>query len=146
MAAASVLRMAIQITILPVVGHLLGPRAYGQVALVSPFIFFAMLLLDAGLGACIIRAKEVTKEMEGTVLCFSCGLSLLLILFFALFSYPIGLLMREPLFPLLLIAMSSILLLAAVNIVPAALLLRAKHYDWIALSDVASRYCQYRRH
>jgi O-antigen/teichoic acid export membrane protein len=138
MGAASMLRMAIQIAIFPIVGHLLGPRAYGQVALVSPFVFFAMLLLDAGLAGCIIRAKDVTKELEGTVLCFSCGISLLLILFFTLFCYPIGLLMREPLFPVLLMGMSSILLLAALNIVPAALLLRAKRYDSIALSDIAS--------
>lgn len=138
MAAASLLRIAIQIVILPIIGRLLGPKAYGQVALVSPFIFFSMLLAGSGLGACIVRAKEVTKELEGTVFWFSLGLSLLLVIFFALFAYPIGLVMHEPLFPYLLVGMSSLLLFAALNIVPAALLLRTNRYEYIALSDVAS--------
>ena len=138
MAATSVLRVAIQILILPIIGRLLGPQAYGQVALVSPFVFFAMMLAESGFGACIVNANEVTKELEGTVLCFSAGLSTLIILLFAIFAYPAGMVMHEPMFPFLLISMSSILLLAAFAIVPTALLLRAKRYDFVALSDVAS--------
>ena len=138
MALASTLRAIIQIAILPIIGRILGPRAYGQMALVAPFIFFAILLAKSGLGICIVRAERVTKEIEGTVFCFSAGLSLFLIALFALLAYPVGHLLGEPLFPPLLLGMSSILLLAALNIVPAALLLREKRYNCIALSDLAS--------
>jgi O-antigen/teichoic acid export membrane protein len=51
-------------------------------------------------------------------------------------AYPVGRLLGEPLFPPLLVGMSSILLLAAMNIVPAALLVREKR-NCIALSDLA---------
>jgi O-antigen/teichoic acid export membrane protein len=138
MALASTLRVVVQITILPIIGRLLGPRAYGQIALVAPFIFFAMLLAESGLGICIVRAERVTKELEGTVFCFSACFSLFLIAVFALLAYPVGHLMHEPLFPALLLGMSSILVLAALNIVPAGLLLREKRYSCIALSDLAS--------
>jgi O-antigen/teichoic acid export membrane protein len=138
MALASTLRAIIQITILPIIGRILGPHAYGQMALVSPFIFFAMLLAESGLGICIVRAERVTKELEGTVFCFSAGFSLFLITLFAMLAYPVGHLLGEPLFPPLLVGMSSILLLAALNIVPAALLLREKRYNCIALSDLVS--------
>jgi len=140
MAAASALRVAIQVAILPIIGRLLGPHAYGQIALVSPFIIFAMLLAESGLGACIVRANEVTKELRGTVFCFSAALSLVVIAIFAALAYPLGSLLHEPLFPALLMGMSCTLLFAALTIVPAAILVRTKHYDWIALSDVVSTF------
>jgi O-antigen/teichoic acid export membrane protein len=138
MALASTLRAMIQITILPIIGRILGPHAYGQMALVSPFIFFSMLLAESGLGICIVRAERVTKELEGTIFCFSASFSFFLFTLFATLAYPVGHLVREPLFPALLLGMSSILLLATLNIVPAALLLREKRYNWIALSDLVS--------
>lgn len=138
MAAASLLRIAIQICILPIIGRLLGPVAYGQIALVTPFIFFAMLLAESGLGACIVRADEVSSELQGSIFCFSAGFSLLIIALFATIAYPVGRWINEPAFPALLLGMSSILLLASLNIVPASILLRDKRYGWIALSDFAS--------
>ena len=138
MTGASVLRVAIQITILPIIGRLLGPHAYGEIALVSPFIIFAMVIAESGLGACIVRAERLSKELQGTVFCFSTFVSLLIITIFAILAYPLGLILGEPTFPYLLMGMSSILLLAAFIIVPAALLLRNKEYSWIALSDVVA--------
>lgn len=138
MAAASAVRVSIQILVLPVIGRLLGPEAYGQVALVSPFIFFSMLLAESGLGACIVRAEETSAALEGTVFCFSAAFSAAFVALFAILAYPLGHLMGRHSFPPLLMGMSSILLLAALNVVPAARLLRAKKYKWIAASDVAS--------
>ena len=138
MAGASVLRIAIQIALLPLIGRLLGPVAYGQIALVAPFVFFAMTLAESGLGTCLVRADEATPALQGTIFCFSTALSLTIILAFAALAYPLGAVVHEPAFPALLMGMSVILLLAAVYIVPAGLLLRAKRYDIMALSDVAS--------
>jgi len=138
MASASALRVAIQAIILPVVGRILGPHAYGEIALVSPFIFFSMLLAESGLGSVIVKTDRLTKELEGTVFCFSGFFSIVFMLLFALFAYPIGYVMHEPMFAPLLMSMSSVLLLASLNVVPAALLLRGKKYNWIAISDVIS--------
>lgn len=138
LAAASVLRVAMQIIAFPIIGHILGPQAYGQVALVSPFIFLAMIIAESGLGACIIRAETLTKALEGAIFSFSFGLACCIALVFAGLAYPLGQWLGEPTFPTLLMGMSGILLLAAVNVVPAARLLRARRYDWVASSDVAS--------
>jgi O-antigen/teichoic acid export membrane protein len=137
-AAASFLRVAIQILMFPVIGRLLGPVAFGQIALVSPFILFAMLLSESGLGACIVRADHVSPQLEGTVFCFAAGFGLLTIALFAAIAHPIGRLVQEPTFPALLLAMSSILFLSSFSIVPAAQLVRDHRYKWIALSDLAS--------
>jgi PST family polysaccharide transporter len=138
MVSASALRVAVQIAILPIVGRILGPHAYGQIALVSPFIFFSLLLAESGLGICIVRAHELSKALEGTVFCFSVGVSLILIGIFALLAHPLGHLLNEASFPALLMGMSSIMFLASLNVVPASLLLRAKRYGWMAVSDIAS--------
>jgi PST family polysaccharide transporter len=138
MAAASAVRVAIQIMILPIIGRLLGPHAYGQIALVSPFIFFSMMLAESGLGAVIVRTRNLSDALEGTVFSFSAGFSVLFIALFAALAWPIGYILSEPSFPSLLLAMSSILMLASLNIVPSALLLRAKRYNFVALSDIIS--------
>ena len=137
-ALASALRITVQVAVLPVIGRILGPDVYGQMALVAPFIFFSMILVESGLGACIVRAGHVTPALEGTVFCFSAVLSLVFIGLFALVAHPLGIYLQQPEVPGLLMGLSSILLLASFNIVPAALLLRARQYNWIAASDVAS--------
>ena len=141
MVAASFLRAAVQVAVLPIIGRLLGPQVYGQIALVSPFIFFAMLLAESGLGACLVRAPVVSAELEGTILVFSGTFSLIVIAVFAALAMPLGRLLNAPEFPSLLLGMSGILLLASLNIVPGSLLLRAKRYDWMALSDIVSSVC-----
>jgi len=141
MASASAVRVAIQIIILPVIGRLLGPKAYGQIALVSPFIYFSMLLAESGLGAVIVRADRLSKELEGTIFCFSTVLSVVFIAIFAALAYPLGRLMGEPMFPPLLIGMSGTLLLASLNIVPAGLILRKKKYKLMAAVDLVSTLC-----
>ena len=78
MALASTLRVITQIAVLPIIGHILGPHAYGQMALVSPFIFFAMLLAESGLGICIVRAERVTK---GSLKVLSSAFLLVLVFF-----------------------------------------------------------------
>lgn len=140
MAMARALRVIVQVISLPILGRILGPHSYGQLALVTPFIYFSMLIAESGLSACIVRAKEVTKTLQGTIFCFSAGFSLLIMAVFAALAYPLGHLLGEPLFPPLLIAMSNMLLLAAFNVVPEGLLLRARRYDWLALSDVISTF------
>ncbi|HXW71180.1 MAG TPA: oligosaccharide flippase family protein [Methylocella sp.] len=135
---ASTFRTIVQIALMPIIGRVLGPRAYGQMALVFPFIFFATLLAESGLGVCIVRAEQVTKELEGTIFCFSASVSIFLISLLAALAYPLGKLLGDPLFPALLLGTSSILLLVALNIVPMALLWRRKQYNIIALGDVVS--------
>ena len=139
-ALASALRVAVQIAILPVIGRILGPAIYGQMALVGPFVFFAMVIAEAGLGGCIIRAATVTRALEGTVFCFSTLLTLVLVGLLALVARPLGGYLQDPMFAGLLMGMSSIMVLASFNIVPAALLLRRKQYGWIAASDLASSF------
>lgn len=136
--AVSVLRVMTQIVAFPVIGHILGPQAYGQIALVTPFVILAMIIAEFGLGACIIRAEKSTPELESAVFTFSFVLSLAIVALFAALASPLGALLHEPAFPPLLLGMSSLLPLAALNVVPAARLLRAQRYGVIAVSDAAS--------
>ncbi len=138
MIAASGLRVAAQILLLPVIGRVLGPQAYGQVALVSPFIYFSMLFTEGGLGTCLVRADEVGSTLEGTVFSYALGLSAGLMVLFAGLGYPMGLLVHEPMFAPLLMALSGILLISSFAVVPGARLLRAKQYHWLAVSDAVS--------
>ncbi len=137
-AFSSAVKVLVQVAVLPIIGHALGPHVYGQLALVAPFVFFSMMIAESGLGACIVRAAEVTPALEGTIFCFSASLSMFFLAVFALLAYPLGRYLNEPMFPALLMGMSAIMILASFNIVPAALLLRAKKYNWIAASDITS--------
>ncbi len=138
MAFASAVRMAIQAVMLPLIAMFISPTEYGQVALVAPFIFFSIMLAESGLGACIVRAVDVTAELEGTVFCFTMGVSAAIIVLLAFIAGPLGSFFGEPSFPALLVGMSTILIFAALNVVPAARLLRNKEYASIAISDFVS--------
>ena len=49
MAGANALRVALQFLVFPIIAKLLGPEAYGTVALAAPFVFFLLLFGDLGL-------------------------------------------------------------------------------------------------
>ena len=58
------MRVALQFLVFPIIAKLLGPEAYGTVALAAPFVFFLLLFGDLGLAPALVRAKEVTREFE----------------------------------------------------------------------------------
>ncbi len=51
-----------QIAVLPILARLLGPAAFGLVALAMPLILLANMVSDAGLGNALVRVRHLVER------------------------------------------------------------------------------------
>ena len=72
----NVLKLVMQIAVLPILARLLGPSAFGLVALAMPIILLANMVSDAGLGNALVRARDSSKDLESTIFWFSLAMSI----------------------------------------------------------------------
>ena len=68
MSSVNVLRILAQFIAVPILSRLLSPADYGIVAIAMPFILFAMMLADAGIGMSLVRTPPTEREEWST--CF----------------------------------------------------------------------------
>ncbi len=136
--AVNVGRLLLQILVLPVLARLLGPETFGVVSLAMPFVLFANLMADAGLGAALVRVAQPSRELESTVfwLSLAVGCSLALLVIFAAPGIA-GLLRQPPVAPVL-IALGPVLIVSSSLSVANARISRARHFGLFAVGDLLS--------
>ena len=130
------LKLGMQIAVLPILARLLGPSAFGLVALAMPLILLANMISDAGLGNALVLKRDSSKELESTIFWFSLGMSLGLAVIVALLAWPIGILMSEPQLTPIIIALTCILPIGGSLSVPNARISREGKFTLFALGDV----------
>ena len=72
---ASILKLGVQIVMLPMMAYLVGPAEFGIFALIMPIISFLNLLADGGLGESLARVDELDRAAWSTgfwTIMFSC--------------------------------------------------------------------------
>jgi polysaccharide transporter, PST family len=138
MVAASAFKLVSQLAVLPVLARLLGPEAYGLVGLAMPFIFFANMLCDGGLGPALTREQKPTGRLESTVFWMSLGIGTLLAIGIWLLAAPIAHLFKHPALAPVLIGLALILPMCGALAVPNARIGRAQRFAIFAIGDVAA--------
>ena len=138
MVAASAFKLASQLAVLPVLARLLGPEAYGLVGLAMPFIFFANMLCDGGLGPALTREQNPTGRLESTVFWMSLGIGTLLAIAVWLLASPLAGLFNSPALAPVLIGLALILPMCGALAVPNARIGRAQRFGIFAIGDVAA--------
>jgi PST family polysaccharide transporter len=131
-------RLALQLLVLPVMARILGPAAFGLVSLAMPFILFANMLSDAGMGNALIRRQDPTREIESTVFWLCVGVGLTIALTICASSGLIAGLLRQPGLAPILIGLSPILVLSSTLSVANARISRARHFGLFAVGDLIS--------
>jgi O-antigen/teichoic acid export membrane protein len=135
--AVNLIRIAIQLVLLPVMARLLGPNEFGLFALALPAINFVVLLADAGLGATLAR------EDESSVLVWSSAFWALLLVGIGLalgttaFGFFMGYIAHQPRIPSIIALLSLSLVFLSLSVVPAARLARRKNLTVGAGADLA---------
>lgn len=130
------LKLGMQIAVLPILARLLGPSAFGLVALAMPLILLATMISDAGLGNALIRKRDSSRELESTIFWLSWGMSLGLALIVSLLAWPCALLLSEPQLTPIIIALTVILPIGGSLAVPNALISREGKFTLFAVGDV----------
>ena len=138
MAGAQAARYGLQFAVLPVLARLLGPSAYGLVGLAMPFIFLCNMVADMGLGNALVRTPNPSPVLESTVFWLCEAACVALVGAVCLLAWPAAKLFTAPGLPLIVIALSPILVLGGALSVPNAHLVRAfNSYGFDVFEDPA---------
>lgn len=135
---ASALRLGLQLAMLPILARLVGPAEYGLVSMAMPFILFANVLSDGGMSFALGRRRDVSRELESTVLWISAGVGTVIAVGLCLVAWPIGAVMSQPRLPLLVVALSPILVLNGLAAASNARIIREGRFSVFAAGDLIS--------
>lgn len=138
LSGANIIRLAIQLALLPILARMVGPAEYGLVALAVPFVLFCNVLADGGLGAALARRQSPSAELESTVFWLAGAIGAGLALAICLAAWPIGLALRQPRLPLLIVALAPILVLSGLTAAANARVIRERRFTVFAAGDLIS--------
>jgi O-antigen/teichoic acid export membrane protein len=136
--AVNVLKLVMQIAVLPVLARLLGPSAFGLVALAMPIILLANMVSDAGLGNALVRTRNSSRELESTIFWFSLAMSLGLAVIISLLAWPISIFLSAPTLVPIIVALTVVLPLGGSLSVSNARISREGKFTLFAMGDVVS--------
>ena len=116
--------------------RLLSAEDYGVVAVITVFSTFFTTFSDMGFGPAIIQNKNLTKEDIDSIYTLTVYVSIILMVFFAICSFPIAAFYSDQVYVILGQMLSISLLFNAMNMVPNGILNRDKKFVSIALRTV----------
>ena len=127
----------VQIAISMVLARLLEPSDFGILAIATVFISFINLITDLGFGAAIIQSETLEwKDLESIfTLTLYVGLIAAVIIF--ILAFPIGAYYNDTSVKDVVRCLSLNVIFASLNIVPNALLLKAKRFKLIAIRTLS---------
>lgn len=133
--------VVIQLVINMVLSRLLTPQAYGLVAVAQVFLLFFTTLVDAGLGPAVIQNKHLSDHDHRVLFSYSILFSALLALIFAALGPALAWFYHNAIYLPLSLAMSATLFLQGINMIPNALMNKAKRFREVNLRLVVSNFC-----
>ncbi|MGH7589962.1 MAG: lipopolysaccharide biosynthesis protein [Gemmatimonadales bacterium] len=120
-----------------VVVRLLAPRDYGLVGMAMIYLGLVQLVNEFGLGAAIIQQREMSGDQVARLNGFAALVGATLVGVSALAAGPVAEFFGEPAVRWIIVVASVTFLLAAVQVVPRALLARDLAFRRLALADGA---------
>ncbi|MGH6827815.1 MAG: oligosaccharide flippase family protein, partial [Rhizomicrobium sp.] len=138
LSVASLLKLALQTAVIPVLARLLGPQAFGLVALAMPLVLLANAIADGGLGNALVRKRDSSRELESTVFWLAAGTSLALALLLSSLAVPISRLMGAPKMVPILIVLTLILPISGCLSVPNARISRDRKFSMFAVVETVA--------
>ncbi|MGW0042432.1 lipopolysaccharide biosynthesis protein [Rhodococcus sp. NPDC003348] len=121
-----------------ILARLVGPEAFGIVALGAVYIGIVALLLDQGFSSALIQRPTVEADMPGVVVTVNLAVGASLMVVTIVIAPAWAAFMSTPELALVLVALSPSLLVRAASITPRALLQRRMEFRTIGIADVVA--------
>jgi len=138
MSSTNILRLLAQFVAIPILARLLSPSDYGVVAIAMPFVLFAMMLADAGIGMSLVRTPSSERVEWSTCfwlsLMLGACLAVLMIGVAPLAAYVFGV----PELKAIVMALGLIVFAQSMSAIPGARLQQSQRYQAIAIAEVAA--------
>jgi PST family polysaccharide transporter len=138
MGASNILKVALQLVMLPIMARLLGPGEFGLYALAMPTVTFLQMLADGGLGNSLSRESEANEAVWSTAFWALHGFGALLAGVVIIWSFALAQIAHQPRLPPLMAVLSISLVLLASSILPGARLMRRAQMAVGAVGDLAA--------
>lgn len=135
-AAGKYSKIILSLVLNAILARILSAEDYGIVAVITVFSTFFTTFSDMGFGPAIVQNKELTDNDINNIYSFTVYISLVLMLIFAVCSFPISAFYEDQVYISLGGMLSVSLLFNALNMVPNGLLNRDKKFVSIALRTV----------
>ena len=135
---AGALRLAFQFAVLPILARIVGPGEYGLVSLAMPFILLANVVADGGLVLALGRQRDASPALESTTFWIASAVGAALALLTCAAAVPIGVAMREPRLPVLIVALAPILVMNSLTVVSNGRIIRERRFALFAAGDLMS--------
>lgn len=135
-AAGKYSKVLLSLVVNAFLARLLSAEDYGIVAVITVFSTFFTTFSDMGFGPAIIQNKHLTQEDIDSIYTLTVYVSIILMVFFAICSFPIAAFYGDRVYISLGQMLSISLLFNAMNMVPNGLLNRDKKFASIALRTV----------
>lgn len=127
----------VQIAISMVLARLLNPSDFGILAIATVFISFINLITDFGFGAAIIQSETLVKKDLESIFSLTLYVGLFAAFVLFLLASPIGNYYNDDSVASVVRLLSVNVIFASLNIVPNALLLKAKKFKLVAVRTLS---------
>ncbi len=138
MSFVSVFRMLAQFAVIPLLSRILSPADYGVVAMAMPFIFFAMMFADAGIGMSLVRTPASERRIWSTCfwlsLMLGAGLAVLMVALAPVAAY----FLEEPQLTPIIMVLSLIVFIQAASAIPGSALQQDLKFKVTAMIEIVS--------
>jgi O-antigen/teichoic acid export membrane protein len=118
----------LSLVVFTTLARLLDPSAFGLVALVGVYMFFASMVADQGIGTALVQRQNLEPEHVDTAFWFNSGCSLILCLGTIALARPVSRLFGEPRLAPLLCWSSLLLVINATSAIHGTLFVRAMDF------------------
>lgn len=127
----------VQIIITMILARLLNPSDFGIIAIASVFISFVNLLTDFGFGPAIIQTDGLEKKDLASLFSLTLFIGFVAAIILFAMATPIGSYYNNPQVETVIRILSINIIFTAVNIVPNALMLKAKRFKFVAIRTLS---------
>lgn len=131
--------LLLSIVITSILARLIQPSEFGVLAIVSVIIAFINLFTDIGIGPAVIQRDDLDKADHGKLFSLTCYIGLSGLVILLLLAKPLSVFFNgNDNIANIVRLMGGNVLFAAMNVVPNALLLRAKQFKLLAIRNVST--------
>lgn len=124
--------IVVQLAVTAILARLLSPIEFGVIAICTVVVAFFNRFTEMGIGVAVIQRQDLEKKDYNQLYSFSVYLGLFLGFIFFILSYPISRWYHQPDLCIYLHLLSLQLVFSTFNMIPNAILLKAKKFKFIA--------------
>jgi PST family polysaccharide transporter len=134
----NIVKVLIQLVVLPIMAKLLSPHEFGLYALAAPTVMFAVTLADGGLGVSLAREPESSTVVWSTAFWVLLLTGFCLAIGVSAWGLVMGVLTHQPRLPSLIMLMSVSLILLTITVPSGARLTRRGRLGTSAAADLVA--------